>query len=117
MLPTAELVTTEDYPLSRRLFMYIRPDETNPLARALIEFARSHAGQEIVDQVGFVGQNIRTIKLEPHADMPRAYQQLAAEALRLSVNFRTKSTQLSWKTRPGKTLNAWWDIRMGTTRW
>lgn len=104
MLPTAELVATEDYPLSRRLFMYIRPDETNPLARALIEFARSHAGQEIVDQVGFVGQNIRTIKLEPHADMPRTYQQLAAEALRLSVNFRTKehTAQLDNK--------AWQDI-------
>src|SRR5690554_7460148 len=34
MLPTAELITTEDYPLARRLFMYIRPNETNPLARS-----------------------------------------------------------------------------------
>lgn len=99
MLPTAELVTTEDYPLSRRLFMYIRPDETNPLAQDLITFTQSWAGQEIVDQVGFVGQNIRTIKLEPQPDMPLAYQQLADEALRLSVNFRTKerSAQLDNK--------------------
>ena len=99
MLPTAELVTTEDYPLSRRLFMYIRPDESNPLAKALIEFTQSRAGQEIVDQVGFVGQNIRTIKLEPQPDMPLAYQQLADEALRLSVNFRTRerSVQLDNK--------------------
>ena len=99
MLPTAEAVTTEDYPLSRRLFMYIRPDETNPLATALIDFTQSRAGQEIVDEVGFVGQNIRTIKLEPQPDMPLAYQQLADEALRLSVNFRTKerSAQLDNK--------------------
>lgn len=104
MLPNPELVTTEDYPLSRRLFMYIRPDETNVLAKALIEFTQSRAGQEIVDQVGFVGQNIRTIKIEPHPEMPVAYQQLATEALRLSVNFRTKehSAQLDNK--------AWQDI-------
>lgn len=99
MLPTAELVTTEDYPLSRRLFMYIRPDESNPLAKALIEFTQNRAGQEIVDQAGFVGQNIRTIKIEPQPEMRVAYQQLADEALRLSVNFRTKegSAQLDNK--------------------
>ena len=99
MLPSPELVTTEDYPLSRRLFMYIRPDETNTLARALITFTQSRVGQEIVDQVGFVGQNIRTIRLEPQPDMPIAYQQLATDALRLSVNFRTKerSAQLDNK--------------------
>ena len=99
MLPTPELVTTEDYPLSRRLFMYIRPDESNPLAQALIEFTQSPAGQEIVDQVGFVGQNIRTLKIQPQEEMPEAYQQLAKEALRLSVNFRSRerSSQLDNK--------------------
>ena len=99
MLPTPELVTTEDYPLSRRLFMYIRPDESNPLAKELIEFTQSRAGQEIVDRVGFVGQNIRTLKIQPQEDMPAAYRQLAEEALRLSVNFRSKerSAQLDNK--------------------
>lgn len=99
MLPTPELVTTEDYPLSRRLFMYIRPDESNPLAKALVEFTQSRAGQEIVDRVGFVGQNIRTLKIQPQEEMPAAYRQLAEEALRLSVNFRSRerSAQLDNK--------------------
>lgn len=90
MLPTAELITAEDYPLARRLFMYIRPNEANPLARALLDFTQSHAGQAVVDQVGFVGQNIRTISVSPQPDMPQAYQQLARRAVRLSVNFRTQ---------------------------
>lgn len=88
MLPTQELVATEDYPLTRRLYMYIRPDETNGLAQALVRFIHSEAGQDIVDQVGFVGQNLKTVAVEPLAEMPDDYRQLAGEAVRLSVNFR-----------------------------
>src|SRR5690606_979959 len=32
MLPSKAQVATEDYPLSRRLYLYISPEETNPLA-------------------------------------------------------------------------------------
>src|SRR5690606_17066269 len=33
MLPSTELVATEDYPLSRRLFLYMKPGEGNPWAQ------------------------------------------------------------------------------------
>lgn len=88
MLPTRALVATEDYPLTRRLYMYIRPDETNELARALVRFVQSEAGQNIVHDVGFVGQNLTTVSVEPVDGMPEAYRQLVGEAVRLSVNFR-----------------------------
>lgn len=88
MPPVQELVATEDYPLARRLYMYIRPDESRPLALDQIRFIQSQAGQRIVEQVGFVGQNIKTIAVQPHADMPDGYRQLAEQAQRLSVNFR-----------------------------
>ncbi|GGI97104.1 substrate-binding domain-containing protein [Halopseudomonas pertucinogena] len=88
MLPTRERVATEDYPLTRRLFMYIRPDETNRLARELVSFVQSEAGQAVVDEVGFVGQNLTTVFVEPLDGMPEDYRRLAEQAVRLSVNFR-----------------------------
>lgn len=88
MLPSKELVATEDYPLSRRLYMYISPEESNPLAQALIAFTQSQAGQDIVEQVGFVGQNISAMQVTPQPYMPDDYRTLAEQAQRLSVNFR-----------------------------
>ncbi|KAF1072481.1 MAG: 8-amino-7-oxononanoate synthase [Pseudomonas citronellolis] len=42
MQPSTALVATEDYPLSRRLYLYIKPAESNPWAQALVQFARPY---------------------------------------------------------------------------
>ncbi|QEY62735.1 OmpA family protein [Metapseudomonas lalkuanensis] len=88
MPPSAELIATEDYPLSRRLFFYIRPGEQNRWAKALVHFAQSPRGQAIVDQTGFVAQQVQAIKVQVQQDMPESYRELATNAQRLSVNFR-----------------------------
>ncbi|MCU1717128.1 phosphate ABC transporter substrate-binding/OmpA family protein [Pseudomonas sp. 5P_3.1_Bac2] len=88
MLPSPSLIATEDYPLARRLYLYSPAPSNNPWLQQLVAFAHSDAGQAIVKQAGFVGQNIQAMTVEVQADMPSAYQQLAATALRLSVNFR-----------------------------
>ncbi|WP_372866461.1 substrate-binding domain-containing protein [Pseudomonas sp.] len=88
MLPSTTLIATEDYPLSRRLFLYNRPDVPNPWAKALISFAQSPRGQAIVAQSGFIAQTVQAIQVAPDSAMPEAYQTLAREAQRLSVNFR-----------------------------
>ncbi|ACO79060.1 periplasmic phosphate binding protein [Azotobacter vinelandii CA] len=88
MPPEPALVATEDYPLSRRLFLYERPRQPDTWSRALIEFAQSPRGQELVERNGFVAQKVQAVRIAPHADMPPAYQQLARHARRLSVNFR-----------------------------
>ncbi|EIK52400.1 OmpA family protein [Stutzerimonas stutzeri TS44] len=88
MLPHNALVATEDYPLSRRLFLYTRPSGQTPWTQAFIEFAHSTAGQRIVEQSGYVAQHVTAVKQQPQADMPAFYQQLANEAQRLTVNFR-----------------------------
>lgn len=87
-LPTSASIATEDYPLSRRLFLYARPSEQTAQVQAFIAFAHSAAGQAIVEKSGYVAQAIRPIKLAAQPDMPPAYQQLAHEAQRLTVNFR-----------------------------
>jgi phosphate transport system substrate-binding protein len=88
MLPTAALIATEDYPLSRRLFLYNQPDLANPWARALVQFAHSPRGQAIVEGSGFIAQNVQAMQVAATAEMPAQYQALTREAQRLSVNFR-----------------------------
>lgn len=86
--PTRLSVATEDYPLARRLYLYTRPDRFEGDVAALIEHCQSEIGQNIVEQVGFVSQNIIELDPEPLANAPAAYQQLSTSARRLSVNFR-----------------------------
>lgn len=88
MLPSTELVATEDYPLSRRLFFYMKPAESNPWAQALVRFAHSPSGQEIVARSGFISQTVKAMQVAANGDMPPAYHELASHAQRLAVNFR-----------------------------
>jgi len=88
MLPSATLIATEDYPLSRRLFLYNQPDSPTPWAKALVGFSQSPRGQAIVAQSGFIAQTVQAIKVAPDSSMPETYRILAREAHRLSLNFR-----------------------------
>ncbi|AZF22102.1 substrate-binding domain-containing protein [Pseudomonas sp. R3-52-08] len=82
------LIATEDYPLSRRLYFYLPPATRNPWAKALVDFAQSDQGQAIVAANGFVAQHVQAIGVAPRASMPEAYQAIARNAQRLTVNFR-----------------------------
>jgi phosphate transport system substrate-binding protein len=95
MLPTRELVATEDYPLSRRLFFYLKPDESNQLARALVNFVQSQQGQEIVARTGFIAQTVQATQVQTTSEMPQAYRTLAEQAQRLTVNLRFKEGSAS----------------------
>ncbi|KAB7933952.1 OmpA family protein, partial [Klebsiella pneumoniae] len=82
------LIATEDYPLSRRLFLYLKPGEKNPWAQALVRFAQGPRGQAIVTRSGFVAQKIQAVQIAPRQQMPAEYRKLAEQARRLTVNFR-----------------------------
>ncbi|MFC6477569.1 substrate-binding domain-containing protein [Pseudomonas asuensis] len=86
--PTVAAVATEDYPLSRRLFFYNKPDEKNPWVHAFIRYAQSPEGQGWVSKSGFVAQEVVAVQPTVPADAPESYRQLATHAQRLSVNFR-----------------------------
>ena len=88
MLPLTSLIASEDYPLSRRLFLYLPPATNNPWAKALVAFTQSPQGQAIVGQNGFAAQSVQADNVMPGAHMPEQYQALTREAQRLSVNFR-----------------------------
>lgn len=88
MAPSPTSIATEDYPLSRRLYLYVKPNEPNRWAQALLQFAQGERGQALVSTAGFVGQRVQAVRMPPKAGMPESYQALARDAQRLSVNFR-----------------------------
>ena len=57
-VPSHFTVSTEDYALSRRLFLYNASSPTSDMARKFVNFALSPEGQEIVEKIGFVGQTV-----------------------------------------------------------
>lgn len=90
LLPNRFTVATEDYALSRRLYLYTAGN-TKPEVAKFIRFANSAAGQKVVESSGFVPLTIRQEKSEAPTGAPGEYQALVGKALRLSVNFRFRT--------------------------
>lgn len=80
-------VATEDYPLSRRLFLYTAK-ESNPHAIAFVKWALDKKGQDIVEKHGFISQNITALPFAIAQGSPDEYKEISQKARRLSVNYR-----------------------------
>ena len=59
-MPTHFTVSTEDYPLARRLYFYLPQKSTNNEAEEFVRFSATERGQSIVEDIGLVSQNIKT---------------------------------------------------------
>ncbi|MDT8410768.1 MAG: phosphate ABC transporter substrate-binding/OmpA family protein [Wenzhouxiangellaceae bacterium] len=90
VLPERFSSATEDYPLSRRLYIYVPDQQLESQAGSLARFAISAAGQKIVDRIGFVGQAVEARRVALPANAPEAYKTFVEGALRASMNFRFK---------------------------
>ncbi len=89
--PSVFNVKTEQYPLSRRLYLYTNAVPKGSLAERIVEFVLSPAAQDIIRAHGFIDQNIELsdqndqvlrladglIALEPAAD-PALLKELAS---------------------------------------
>ena len=91
MLPTRLTIATEDYPLSRRLYLYTPATPQNKFTRKFVEFALSSQGQDVVGSNGFVAQNVTPQSQEIDKKAPAEYKQLTQGAERLSLNFRFRT--------------------------
>jgi phosphate transport system substrate-binding protein len=100
LLPTPFTVATEDYALSRRLFLYTPAQPRQELTRRFVDFALSSIGQNIVAEVGFVGQNVSAAAAAASSTaVPADYRRLTSGYDRLSLDFRFRegSSQLDNK--------------------
>jgi phosphate transport system substrate-binding protein len=86
--PTRLTVATEDYALSRRLYLYTPANPRNKYARMFVEFALSKQGQDVVAANGFIAQNIVPESQTVSSDAPDEYRRLTRSAERLPLNFR-----------------------------
>ncbi len=109
--PSQFSIKTEEYPMSRRMFMYTDGGSIPDKAVEFINFATSDAAQNIVEQIGFVNQNVEAASLNDQgrrlaqalrAERDRASLELLQEmvsglleAERLSLTFRFKSGSVS----------------------
>jgi phosphate transport system substrate-binding protein len=100
LLPTPFTVATEDYALSRRLFIYTAANPRQELTRRFVDFAVSSMGQNIVAEIGFVGQNVSAAAAAAGSTaVPADYRRLTSGSDRLSLDFRFRegSSQLDNK--------------------
>lgn len=99
LLPTPFSVATEDYTLSRRLYFYTPAQPQRELTRKFVDFAISSMGQNIVAEIGFVGQNVLATPATASNVAPTEYRRLTTGADRWSLDFRFRegSSQLDNK--------------------
>lgn len=63
LAPSDFTIKTEEYPLSRRMYLYTKSGALPDRASELIDFIASSLAQEIVENAGFVGQNVARVSL------------------------------------------------------
>ncbi len=87
--PNRFTIATEDYPLSRRLYLYTPANPANEYVRRFLQFAASKSGQDTVAAAGFVPQTLVAQEAAATAGKaPVEYQRLTRGAGRLSLDFR-----------------------------
>jgi phosphate transport system substrate-binding protein len=107
LLPTVFSVKTENYPLSRRLYLYTATSPTNANVLDFVRFALSPAGQKIVRDQQFVD-------LEFAAGGPKA-PTVAASECRLSDRFPGDKNAYCQLRHSGEQLGTSFRFRTGST--
>ncbi len=104
--PTKFTVATEDYSLSRRLYLYAPQDKLSSHAQGFIEYALSKEGQAIVDKIGFVSLSVGIgITKIASPNVSKRYTKLTSNAERLNTTFRFRSGSSNLDSRGFKDLS------------
>jgi phosphate binding protein len=105
LYPTFFTVATEDYPLTRRLYLYTPDAPENALTSAFVAFAESDEGQRLVERSGFVSLAVQAEAVVPPPGAPDRYASELSGASRLSVDFRFRSTGVDLDTKALRDLD------------
>ncbi|WOX04871.1 substrate-binding domain-containing protein [Microbulbifer pacificus] len=88
VVPDRGIIATEDFPLTRRLYLYRNPGSYHPQVVGFLHFVESSRGQQIVADTGFINLMPVAVKMAPYANAPDNYRQLMESGSRLSISFR-----------------------------
>jgi len=86
--PNKLTVATEDYALSRRLFMYTDDDNLPHFVAEFMEFVAHNDGQQVVADTGFVSQELKAVIPEFYSELPQDFRSITSDSKRLTINFR-----------------------------
>ena len=110
ILPTTFTAAYEEYPLSRRLYLYTAENPDNPLVKKFAEFALSYQGQKSVAMLGFAKlsmdmeeRNINTNRFSDEAHK-KLYATETLGGRRVNFNFRFNINDNSLENRSQKDL-------------
>lgn len=109
--PSPFTVKTEDYILSRRLFLYASETSKNPLVARFIDFATGTAGQQIVASIGLVNLDPTPVSqpsnVVPEYD-PRnismGWRNLTSGATEIATRFRFRADSEVLDTRANRDI-------------
>ena len=104
VLPTRLSIATEDYPLSRRLFLYIS-DPLDPIVQSFVTSVLSNKGQKIVAKEQFIALDIFSSEVELPKYAPAEYLELIDQAQRLSLNFRFDQSQARLDSKAARDID------------
>jgi phosphate transport system substrate-binding protein len=97
---SAFTVGTEDYALSRRLYLYLPVQGPSPAAVDFLNFALSAQGQSVVRSSGFADLNVQVIEARAcDARCSPRYATLTRSARRLSLDFRFRAGKAELDSR------------------
>ena len=105
VLPTELSISTETYPLSRRLYFYTSPNPTNQFVRRFASYVGSAGGQSVIEASGVVPLTVRAERASVPDAASERFRQLVSGSARLSVDFRFQPGSLSLDTRSVKDLD------------
>ncbi len=90
--PSGLSISTETYPLSRRLYLYSSPGSPSPFARRFASYVASATGQSAVEAEGFAPLSIKAEPVVVPDTASERFKQLVVGATRLSVDFRFQAS-------------------------
>jgi phosphate transport system substrate-binding protein len=104
LAPTDLAVSTEDYPLTRRVYFYNGAVSNNFIHR-FTDYVASPAGQSAVEAAGFVPLTLRAAPVTVPDTASNRFRQVVAGAARVSVDFRFQPGSVDLDSRAVRDLD------------
>ena len=105
--PSLLTIKTEDYMLSRRLFLYTAEKPSNPLVFKFIEFAVGAEAQPVITSTGLVNMDVTPIA-QTESDDPRKqsarWKKLTAAAVEIPTRFRFRTNSNDLDNRANRDI-------------
>lgn len=90
--PNRFTVSTEDYVLSRRLYLYYPSNNNNSHAKAFMEFVLKDQAQTVVENNNLISLKVNDATVRFNRNYPPRYLNMIRESKRLSITFHFDSS-------------------------